>query len=163
VHVSYGGGASGVVFVELYDTDANAAARLVNLAARGTVGGADGALIAGFVIDGNVPKRLLIRGLGPQLASSFGVRGAVADPKLELYLSENGRTTLFAANNNWAETGAAPMRAAFGAAGAFDLSDANSRDAALIVTVPAGVYSVVVSGADNTSGEGLIEVYELPN
>ena len=109
-----------------------------------------------------MPKRLLIRGVGPRLTTGFGVTGALADPKLDLFLSEAGRSTLFAANDNWAETGAAPVRAAFASTGAFDLPDATSRDAALVVTVPAGAYTAQVSGVGSTTGEALIEVYELP-
>lgn len=162
VHVSDAAAGNGIVFVELYDADANAPARLINLSGRSTVSGDGGSLIAGFVIDGNAPKRLLIRGIGPHLATKFGVSGALTDPKLELYLSEGGRSSLFAANDDWAEAGAAPMRAAFVAAGAFDLPDANSRDAALVVTVPAGVYTASVSGTGNAIGEALIEIYEIP-
>jgi hypothetical protein len=119
-------------------------------------------LIAGFVISGNVPKRLLIRGVGPRLATGFGVAGALVDPKVELFLSEGARSTLFAANDNWAEAGAVPARAAFTSAGAFDLPDATSRDAALVVTAPAGAFTVQVSGVGNATGEALIEIYELP-
>ena len=153
---------TGVALVELYDADPTNPSRLVNLSARNFAGTGDGTLIAGFVISGNVPKRLLIRGVGPRLAAGFGVTGALADPKVELYLSEGGRSTLFAANDNWAEVGAAPVRAAFVTAGAFDLPDAASRDAAMVVTVPAGAYTAQLSGVGNATGEALIEIYELP-
>ncbi|WP_414660823.1 MBL fold metallo-hydrolase [Horticoccus sp. 23ND18S-11] len=162
VHVSDATERTGVALVELYDADPTSPSRLVNLSARNFAGTGDGTLIAGFVISGNVPKRLLIRGVGPRLAAGFGVTGALADPKVELYLSEGGRSTLFAANDNWAEVGAAPVRAAFVAAGAFDLPDAASRDAAMVVTVPAGAYTAQLSGVGNATGEALIEIYELP-
>src|SRR6185436_19333268 len=110
VHISDSTERSGVALVELYDTDPNGPARLVNLSARNFAGTGESALIAGFVVSGNVPKRLLIRGVGPRLAAAFGVTGALADPKVELFLSEGGRSTLFAANDNWAETGALPVR-----------------------------------------------------
>jgi hypothetical protein len=162
VHVSDSAGGNGIVFVELYDAEANAPARLINLALRSTLSGAGGSLIAGFVIDGNAPKRLLIRGIGPHLATMFGVSGALADPKLELYLSEGGRSAMFATNDNWTETGAVTMRAAFVAAGAFDLPDADSRDAALVVTIPPGVYTSFLPGVGSATGEALLEIYELP-
>jgi hypothetical protein len=113
-------------------------------------------------VSGNQPRRLLVRGVGPRLASGFGVTGVLADPKIELYLNEGGRTTLFAANDNWAEEGAAPVRAAFAAVGAFDLPDATSRDAAMVVTVPAGAFTAQVSGIGGATGEALVEIYELP-
>lgn len=162
VHVSDATERTGVALVELYDTDPNGPARLVNLSARNFAGTGEAMLIAGFVISGNVPKRLLIRGVGPRLASGFGVTGVLVDPKVELFLSEGGRSGLFAANDNWAESGAAPARAAFSTAGAFDLPDATSRDAALVVTAPAGAYTAQVSGVGAATGEALIEIYELP-
>jgi hypothetical protein len=162
LHVSDSTERSGVTLVEVYDTDPTGPARLVNLSARNFAGIGDATLIAGFVISGNVPKRLLIRGVGPRLAAGFGVTGALSDPKVELFMSEEGRSTLFAANDNWAESGTGPVRAAFTSAGAFDLPDAASRDAALVVTVPAGAFTAQVSGVANLTGEALIEIYELP-
>jgi hypothetical protein len=162
VHVADAAGPGGVALVEVYDADLAGSTRLANLSARSFAGTGDATLIAGFVVSGNVPKRLLIRGVGPRLAAGFGVTGALVDPKLELYLSEGGRSTLFAANDNWAETGAAPVRAAFASTGAFDFPDAASRDSAMVVTVPAGAFTAQVSGVGGTTGEALIEVYELP-
>ena len=162
VHVTDTADRRGVALVELYDTEPAGASRLVNLSARNFAGTADDTLIAGFVISGNLPKRLLIRGIGPRLATGFGVTGALADPKLELYLSEGGRSTLFAANDNWGDTGTAIARAAFVSVGAFDLPDGTSRDAALVVTVPAGAFTAQVSGVGGATGEALIEIYELP-
>ena len=162
VHVSDSTERAGVALVELYDTDPTGPARLVNLSARNFAGTGESTLIAGFVISGNVPKRLLIRGVGPRLTAGFGVAGALADPKVELFLTEGGRSTIFAANDNWAETGAVPVRAAFVTAGAFDLPDNASRDAAMVVTAPAGAYTAQVSGVGNATGEALIEIYELP-
>jgi L-ascorbate metabolism protein UlaG (beta-lactamase superfamily) len=163
VHISDATERSGVALVEVYDTEPNSGGRLVNLSARNFAGAGENMLIAGFVISGNVPKRLLIRGVGPRLAAGFGVTGALVDPKVELFISEGGRSTLFAANDNWAaEVGAAPVRAAFTSVGAFDLPDAASRDAAMVVTAPAGAYTAQVSGVGTATGEALIEIYELP-
>jgi L-ascorbate metabolism protein UlaG (beta-lactamase superfamily) len=162
VHVADTAGRSGIALVELYDTQPAGAARLTNLSARSFAGTGDGALMVGFVISGNVPKRLLVRGVGPRLASGFGVTGALADPKLDLFVADGGRPLLVASNDNWADGGAARVRAAFAATGAFDLPDASSRDAAMVVTVPAGAFTAQVSGVGGTTGEALIEVYELP-
>ncbi|MEY2878117.1 MAG: hypothetical protein RLZZ15_497, partial [Verrucomicrobiota bacterium] len=161
IHVIDTAGRTGVALVEVYDADTAGPARLTNLSARNVAGTGESALIAGFVVSGNVPKRLLIRGVGPRLGA-FGVTGTLADPRVELFLSEGGRSTLFAANDNWAEAGAAPARAAFASVGAFDLTDATSKDAALIVTVPAGAFTAQVSGVGNATGEALVEIYELP-
>lgn len=164
VHVYDAGNRTGVALVEVYDAQPGGQARLLNLSARNFAGTGEDALIAGFVISGNVPKRLLLRGVGPQLQASFGISGALSDPKLELYLSEGGRNVLFATNDDWAEGGggATSARAAFTSAGAFNLPDATSKDAALVVMAPAGAFTVQVSGVGNATGAALVEVYELP-
>jgi hypothetical protein len=161
VHVGDTADRRGVALVEVYDTEPTGPSRRINLSARNFAGTADDTLIAGFVISGNLLKRLLIRGIGPRLATGFGVTGALADPKVELYLSEGGRSTLFAANDYWGETEAALARAAFISVGAFDLPDGTSRDAALVVTVPAGAFTAQMSGVGGATGEALIEIYEL--
>ena len=161
VHVGDTADRRGVALVEVYDTEPTGPSRRINLSARNFAGTADDTLIAGFVISGTLPKRLLIRGIGPRLATGFGVTGALADPKVELYLSEGGRSTLFAANDYWGETEAALARAAFISVGAFDLPDGTSRDAALVVTVPAGAFTAQMSGVGGATGEALIEIYEL--
>ena len=150
-------GRSGVTLAEVYDADTANRGRLVNFSARNLVGTGDEILVAGFVVAGNVPRRVLVRGIGPRLAA-FGVTAPLADPKLELYSSG----ALVASNDNWGSGDVAALRAAFSTATAFDLPDTGSRDAALVVTLPAGMYSAQVSGVGGTTGEALVEVYELP-
>ncbi|HEY1109540.1 MAG TPA: MBL fold metallo-hydrolase, partial [Opitutaceae bacterium] len=134
LHVVDARGASGVALVEVYDPAPTAAGRLVNLSARNFAGTGENTLIAGFAVGGNVPKRLLIRGIGPSL-SAFGVAGVLSDPRIDLYLTESdGRSALFASNDNWVAAGVATAREAFAVAGAFNLPDVASRDAALVVT-----------------------------
>lgn len=161
IHVADVNGRTGVTLIEVYDADVAGAARLTNLSARNFAGTGDAALIAGFVVSGNVPKRLLIRGVGPRLAA-LGVTGPLADPKVELFLNENGRSTLFTANDNWSEAGTVSARAAFALVGAFDLTDAASKDAVIVATVPAGTFTAQVSGVGGATGEALVEIYELP-
>jgi hypothetical protein len=84
----------------------------------------------------------------------FGLSGVLADPKLEVY---DGSTKVVE-NDDW-EAGLAPT---FGAVGAFAFT-AGSKDAAAIVTLAAGKsYTVQVSGVGGVTGEGLVEIYELP-
>ena len=52
--------------------------------------------------------------------------------------------------------------AAFGSVGAFGLPGAASKDAALLVSLPPGNYSVQAAGAAGTTGVALVEVYEVP-
>lgn len=143
----------GVVLAELYDADSStSSARFANISARSMAGLEDNALIAGFAVRGLSNKRLLIRGVGPRLAG-FGVGNVVADPVLRLYRGSE----LIAENDNWA--GSAGTAAA--SVGAFELVS-RSRDAALVITVPPGSYTAHVYGANRTTGQALVEVYELP-
>lgn len=143
----------GVVLVEAYDTGPITSARLVNVSARNRVGTGDDILIAGFTISGTGSKPLLIRAVGPKLGT-FGVVGFLLNPKLEIY---DGAGVKVTENDDWSPS----LAATFTAVGAFAL-DAGSRDAALIVALPPGGYTAQVRGADGGTGEGLIEIYELP-
>jgi len=149
--------ATGVALAEVYDATPTAAfsastSRLVNVSARTQVGTGDNILIAGFVVGGSTPVRVLIRAVGPTLGA-FGVGGVLLDPKLEVI----GGAARVAENDNWN----LPDAATFGSVGAFALTP-NSRDAALVVTLQPGNYTAQVTGVGNTTGVALVEVYELP-
>jgi hypothetical protein len=152
------GTGTGVALAEIYDASVNPTAeyqRLVSIASRGTVTVGDGALIGGFVVVGNAPKTLLIRGIGPTL-SGFGLVGVLADPVLTIY--QDGEA--LATNAGWANSAAIATAAT--EAGAFALA-AGSRDAALLVTLKPGSYTAQVKAAQVTSsGVALIEIYEVP-
>jgi hypothetical protein len=148
--------ATGLALAEVYDADSeNSPAKLINVSTRGFVGTGIDALTPGFVIRGNASKKLLIRAIGPGLAQ-FGVGALLADPQLAVIPS--GQSTALASNDNWG--GTAALKAAFTAAGAFSIAD-SSRDAVVVVTLPPGAYTVVVSGVGNTTGNALVEVYDL--
>lgn len=150
----------GIVLVEAYDTVLSTSTRLVNLSARNLVGTGSDILIAGFAISGVGTKQLLIRAVGPGLAG-FGVTGALPDPRLEVF---DGTGRSLATNDNWGTpsgSASAATAAIFTQVGAFPLA-AGSRDAALVLTLNAGAsYTVQVAGVNNTTGEALIEVYEV--
>jgi len=132
--------------------------RLINLATRATVGTGDAVTIAGFVLTGDAPTQLLIRGVGPTLGS-FGVNGVLGDPIVSLLNSEGG---LLATNDNWSDqANAIELGTAGTRAGAFPMP-AGSRDAALLATLAPGGYTVKLSGAADSTGVALIEIYELP-
>jgi sugar lactone lactonase YvrE len=161
---------NGIVLVEVYDTVSGtelSTEQIVNISTRGYVGTGDDVLVAGFVVTGGAPKQVLIRGIGPALAA-FGVPGVLQDPVLKVY--SGGGNNLIAQNDNWeapqpigaqVPTTAAQITAASTSTGAFPLS-AGGKDAAIIVTLAPGSYSAVVSGLNNGTGAGLVEVYELP-
>jgi YVTN family beta-propeller protein len=132
-------------------------ARLVNISARAMVGTGGNLLIPGFVVGGSGTETLLIRGDGPSLAQ-FGVTGALAQPVLTVF---GGDGSIIATNASWG-TGVNPAQiASIGAqVGAFALSP-GSADSALIVNLTPGAYTVQISGANNTTGIGLAEIYEV--
>jgi sugar lactone lactonase YvrE len=146
---------SGVALAELYDDDAAASpARLMNLSARDQVGTGAGVLVAGFVLSGEAPETLLLRAVGPTLAQ-YGVASPLPAAQLTVF---DAATNVIAANTGWG--GSAALTAAFQASGAF-LLPGGSADAALLVTLPPGLYTAQESGAGGATGVGLIEVYEL--
>ena len=149
----------GTVLVEVYDGDrapgGGDGGRLVNLSARALVRGGDDALAAGFVIGGTQPRRVLIRAVGPTLGE-YGVTGVLADPVLRLY---QGATPL-AINDDWeiSRSGAA-LAVTAQRVGAFALAPA-SLDAALLITLAPGAYTVLVAGVAGTAGLVLVEIYD---
>lgn len=144
----------GMLLVEAYDAGTGNAARLTNVSARNQVAIGDDVLIAGFAIAGSGFKEVLVRAVGPTLAS-FGVSGSLADPRLTV-LDSSGR--VLSTNDDW-EPG---LAATFAQVGAFPLLG-GSKDAAVRLNLAAGaVYTVKVEGANNGTGEALIEVYEIP-
>ena len=163
-------GAGGSVLLEIYDADASpmtSPQRLVNVSAMGAVTPTTGTLIGGFVISGSSTKSVLIRGIGPGLAS-FGISNTLADPVLSVFDSGGN---LVAQNFTWtsqAATGpdqptiaASDITAADTSVAAFTLSSLNS-DTAVIANLPPGAYTFEVSSASGGTGVVLGEVYELP-
>ena len=141
-------------------------ATLGNLSARGVADVGSNALIVGFVITGTGNKTLLIRGIGPAL-KTFGVPGALRWPSLTLYDS-TGKA--LGTNNGWygenTRAVSAQISAAATSVGAFAL-DPFDLDSAMLVTLPPGGYTAVVSptlalnGASTGSGTALAEVYDV--
>ena len=157
VHAHSADDSLGTVLVELYDLDSGDASRLVNFSARHHVGDIDAPIIAGFAISGNIPKQLMIRGVGPGLAQ-FDVEDVLSDPRIEIHTSVNGVDTIVAMNDNWNDE-ATPAALSSLFPGAFSLPD-GSRDAVVLTTLTPGVYTVILSSANHETGQALIEVYE---
>lgn len=142
--------------VEIYDTETSSSAtsRISNISTRGQIASGD-TLIAGFVIAGDVRKRVLIRAVGPTLAS-FGLTGVIADPKIDVF----AEGTLIASNNDWTERAvASQVTSVSSAVGAFPLAAAG-KDAATVLQLPPGSYTVQVAGVGNSSGMVLVEIYD---
>lgn len=152
---------TGVSLVEVYDADDPEerlpTAKVVNIATRGEVGTGGDILIAGFVVSGDVPKRILIRGIGPQL-SEFGVPGTLVDPQIELVNNATGET--IASNDDWGDNSdVAAVVSSTQQVGAFALEE-GSKDSALLIWLAPGAYAVKVRGANSGTGVALIEVYD---
>jgi len=143
---------TGIGLIEVYELGKPSTDRLINLSCRSMVGTGSSILIPGLVIKGSAPRRLLIRAIGPGLAA-FGVGGMLADPQLTIFRGDEQ----IAQNDNW--SGASPAQAAT-AVGAFPLA-VGSKDAALLIDLPPGGYTVQVSGVQDTTGIALVEVYEV--
>ena len=123
---------------------------VTNVSTRVQTGAGEGVSIAGFIVVGDVEKKVVVRGLGPSLASA-GVSGALADPTLELYDSAG---TTVATNNNWKDTQEQAIRDT-------NLAPADVLEAALVTTLAPGSYTAVMRGVNGTIGIGLVEVYDL--
>jgi hypothetical protein len=153
--VQVSGPTAGNVIVEAYDAGPGNTARFTSISARNFVGTGGDILIAGFTIDGTGSKNLLIRAAGPSLGA-LGVPGTIVDPKLEIFTATTVPVKV-AENDNF--SGAVDTLAR--TLGGFGFVP-GARDAAILVSLPAGGYTVQVSGLNNGTGEAIIEVYEVP-
>jgi N-acetylneuraminic acid mutarotase len=123
-------------------------ATFANISARLKVETGDNALIGGFIVAGSGSKRVILRAIGPSLP----VSGALANPRLELY---DHAGQLVGANDNWQN-----------APNAQEITDTalpptNDLEAAILTTVASGNHTVVVRGENNSTGIGVVEVYDL--
>jgi len=159
-HVRGAEGTAGVALAEVYDADmADKTKRLAALSMRGEVGTGEAVLIAGFVLAGDAPRRVVVRGVGPGLAGT--VATALPDPRLQVWKLDPaaGVWSQAGANDDW--DGTPETAAVFQSAGMGALT-AGSKDAALVLTLAPGIYTAQVEGAADTSGVALVEIYEAP-
>ena len=144
---------SGIGLVEIYDLTTDQDSRLANISTRGVVGTGDQIVIAGFILGGaNSADTIILRGIGPSLIEF--VPDPLLDPKLEL---RNSQGALIASDDNWMDD---PNQAAIiQAAG---LAPSNDLESAIAATLLPGPYTVLLSGVNNGTGVGLVEVYDNP-
>ena len=132
---------------------------LSHFSARLPVGQNDSTPVFGFVVTGVHSRRFLIRGIGPSL-SRFGVLRALVDPVL---LVHSGGGTAIAKNQGWGHQDPgmiAGIKVATERVGAFSVHP-NTNDCALLVNLPPGAYSVLITSASKSDGIVLLEVYQL--
>jgi hypothetical protein len=132
---------------------------LSNVSTRSFVQTGADVMIGGFIVEGGAPKKVIVRAIGPEL-TQHGVPNPLADPTLELH-DANG--ALIASNDNWRET----------IIGGIITSDqvhdiltshhapTDPNESAIIATLQPGNYTAIVRGVSNTTGVGLVEVYDL--
>jgi hypothetical protein len=145
-------GGTGVALVEVYDLN-QPAGRLANISTRAFVQTGSDITIAGFILGNqNGPDRVAIRGIGPSLTSA-GISNPLPNPALEL---RDGNGVLLIANNDWQDD---PAQAAqLQSAG---LAPNNRLESGIAATLPPGLYTALLTGENNVTGIGLVEVYDL--
>ncbi|MEZ5278804.1 MAG: hypothetical protein R3F07_20655 [Opitutaceae bacterium] len=149
-------GATGVAIVELYDADAGSpTAVLSNISNRGFVGQGASIMIPGVVVSSEGSKTLLIRAVGPALGELFAIQGALSDPVMSVFKGGD----LILTQDNWGESPEQALTAQVAQqVGAFALPE-GSADAAFVVTLPPGAYTIKASGVAGGTGVALVEVY----
>jgi hypothetical protein len=151
-------GATGLGVIEVYDLAQGANSKLANISSRGFVDTGDNIMIGGLIIGGSNGggARVLVRALGPSLTGS-GVTGVLPDPTLELH---DGNGGVIATNDNWKTRPDGSSQQA--EIEATTLPPANDLESALVRSLPPGNYTAIVRGINNSTGIGLVEVYNLP-
>ena len=142
----------GVGLVEMYDLSQAAPAKLANISTRAFVSTGSNIVIGGFLLGGgNANDRIVVRGIGPSLTAQ-GVPNALTDPVLEL---RDGDGALLVSNNDWQDN---PVQASeLIAAG---LAPTNPLESGIATMLPPGPYTALLSGLNNSTGVGLVEVYD---
>ena len=150
--VSGKNGGTGVTLAEVYDLDQAADSRLANISTRAPVGTGSNVLIGGFITGSKIgATRVAIRALGPSL-QQFGIANSLPDPRLELH-GANG--ALLAANDNWqSDATQAALITGYG------LAPPNNLESAIAISLAPGRYTAIVTGKNNQTGIGLIEIYD---
>ncbi len=143
------GGTTGVGLVEAYDLDTTADAKLANISTRGFVDAGDNVLIGGFIAGEGVAD-VIVRAIGPSLAV-VGVAGALKNPTLELY---NIFGAIIASNDDWRDSQETEISAT-------GLQPSDDLESAILTTLPPGAYTAIVRGTNDTTGVGLVEIYNL--
>ncbi|MGI8481784.1 MAG: NF038122 family metalloprotease, partial [Chthoniobacterales bacterium] len=141
-----------------YDLGTRTPGSLGNISTRLQVGTGDNVLIAGFIIQGSAPKRVIIRAGGPSL-TRFNVPGVLANPQLELHDS----STTIGRNDDWQTTQIGGVITANQVAEIQNsgLAPIDPAESAIIATLSPGRYTAIVQGVNSTTGVGIAEVYDL--
>ena len=121
----------------------------LNISTRLNVLAGDNVAIAGFIVTGTSPKKVLVRGIGPSLASA-DVVGFLTDPTLELHA---GSTIIFS-NDDWRSVQEAEIQAT-------TIPPSDDLESAIVATLDPGAYTAILAGRTGGTGVGLVEIYDL--
>jgi hypothetical protein len=160
------GASYGVHYVEIYQTDVinlpevityahdllvpPAPSQFGNLSTRLHVGTGDNVLIGGVILTGLVPKKIIVRAIGP----SLGIDGFLVDPTLELYDSSNQS---LATNDDWTKSDLTQKEEILQSG----FAPPDEREPAIVITLEPGLYTAIVRGVGGSTGIALIEFYDL--
>ncbi|HSE37255.1 MAG TPA: Calx-beta domain-containing protein, partial [Blastocatellia bacterium] len=165
-------GGTGVGLVEVFEADASTVSDLGNISTRGFVQSGDDVMIGGLIIEGSSPATVLIRARGPSMSGApFFVPGTLANPFLQIFSGQD----VIAQNDNWQDApscngfvcGTAAQIAATGLdpcqpnPGESTPPVACTQESAVLITLPPGPYTAIVSGVGGGTGVGLVEAFEM--
>jgi len=139
----------GLGLVEIYDLDPDHSV-VANLSTRGKVGGGDDVMIGGFIIGGASSTNVLVRAIGPSLASK-GILEPLADPVLEIHDQYGG---IVQTNDNWRSSQQDEIIAT-------GIPPTDDKESAIITPLYSGSYTAIVRGQDGATGVALVEIYHL--
>jgi len=150
---------TGIAVVEAYDLDSAATSQLANISSRGLVQTGDKVMIGGFIVgpEKAANTRVVIRGIGPSLSSS-NVPTPLQDPTLELH---NGNGDKIATNDNW-KIDDQTQQSQQSTIQATGLAPGDDRESAILTGLAPGNYTAILAGKGGTSGNGLVEIYNVP-
>ena len=140
-------GGTGVGLVEVYDLDEGADSELANISTRGFVDIDENVMIGGFIVGNGVSTSVVVRAIGPSLSAI--VADPLQNPTLEL-IDSDGMQLAF--DDDWKDSQQTEIEAT-------GLAPNDDRESAIAADLAPGAYTAIVRGKDNTSGVGLMEVY----
>jgi hypothetical protein len=145
-------GGTGIGLVEVFDLDGTVPSKLSNISTRGLVDTGDKVMIGGFIVKGPDSEKVVIRAIGPSLADPpVSLTNVLQNPTVSLFNDQGG---IIQSNDDWQSD----QRDEIIATG---LQPSKTAESALVRTLTPGNYTAIVSGVNNTTGIGLVEVYAL--
>jgi hypothetical protein len=145
-------GTQNIALVEIYDLDSLNVPQLLNISTRGFVDTGNAVMIAGVIVGGTTGQTIVVRGLGPSLATSVG--SPLANPMLTIVSSLG---VVLATNDDWQTDPNANAIIGLG------LAPTNTFESATMISLLPGAYTAILSGVNSGTGIGLVEIYNVTN